>query len=136
MKQRYGQDAARGPVVHASDPQPDAEGRLRIQIDAGPGTDAEAMREAAKACQRYLPGGEAPDPDDPEAVDARLAFAKCMREHGIDMPDPDPDETFGSASGAGAKGPGGLDPDDPKVQDAIEACAKDGAGMVLRRRTS
>ena len=31
----------------------------------------------------------------PEQQDAMLAFAKCMREHGVDMPDPD----FGSGGG-------------------------------------
>ena len=49
--------------------------------------------------------------------------AKCMREHGIDMPDPDP-------SGKGtmrASGPG----DDPKkFEDAAKACGMGIAGKA------
>jgi len=55
--------------------------------------------------------------------DAMLAFARCMREHGVDMPDPD---TSGGGPGVvtfKAGGPGGdLDADAKKFQDANDAC--------------
>jgi hypothetical protein len=55
--------------------------------------------------------------------DAMLAFARCMREHGIDMPDPD---TSGGGPGVvtfKAGGPGDkLDADAGKFQEANEAC--------------
>ena len=49
-----------------------------------------------------------------------LEFAACMREHGVDMPDPD-------FSGGGARmqfraGAGGVDPESPTFQKAQEAC--------------
>jgi hypothetical protein len=55
--------------------------------------------------------------------DAMLAFARCMREHGIDMPDPD---TSGGGPGvltfsAGAPG-GELDANASKFQEANDAC--------------
>jgi hypothetical protein len=45
-----------------------------------------------------------------------LKFAQCMREHGIDMPDPAPGQ------GGGIKLPPGVDP--KKVQDAQQQCKK------------
>src|SRR5262245_14397427 len=57
--------------------------------------------------------------------EAFLAFAECMREHGIDMPDPEvSDEGGGKFSvGFNAGGPGGDgDPDMEKFQAANEAC--------------
>ncbi len=60
-------------------------------------------------------------PTDPE--EAALAFTKCMRDHGVDMPDP---QKAQSSSG-GAKGPGVViavqgNPEDPSFQKAQEAC--------------
>ena len=60
-------------------------------------------------------------PTDPE--EAMLAFTECMRDHGVDMPDP---EMAKPATG-GAK-PGNAviavegNPDDPTFQKANEAC--------------
>ena len=51
---------------------------------------------------------------DPET--ARLEFARCMREHGIDLPDP------GSGGASGPITIGGNGPDVEKMQDAMEAC--------------
>jgi hypothetical protein len=64
------------------------------------------------------PDGSAPDsPED--AQEAALEFAKCMREHGIDMPDPQ----FDSAGGRGAVTIGiNGDPNDADFQEAQEAC--------------
>src|SRR5919197_272475 len=53
--------------------------------------------------------------------EAMLAFAKCMREHGIDMPDPQ----FGAGgivTQQGSSGDQGFDPDDPRFQAAQNAC--------------
>ena len=65
----------------AGDPQP-ATGPL----------DTKAMQEADKACRDLLPaGGMLGDPNatmDPALADQMLAFAKCMREHGVDFPIP------------------------------------------------
>jgi hypothetical protein len=60
-------------------------------------------------------------PTDPE--EAALAFTKCMRDHGIDMPDPQ----RATAAAGGAKGGGPViavngDPEDPSFQRAQKAC--------------
>jgi hypothetical protein len=50
---------------------------------------------------------------------AALDFARCMRQHGIDIPDPGP--------GGGIQVNGGLNtvkPDDPKFKAAQQACQK------------
>jgi hypothetical protein len=45
-----------------------------------------------------------------------LAYARCMRQHGIDMPDPKPGE------GIGVDGSKGVNPEDPKFKAADQAC--------------
>jgi hypothetical protein len=58
-------------------------------------------------------------PEDPE--EALLAFTECLREHGIDVPDPEFD-----AGGGGRMrmqlGGSGIDPDDPEFRAAQEEC--------------
>jgi len=63
------------------------------------------------------------------AEDAMLAFARCMREHGVDMPDPDTTGgaggvmTFSAAASTGdADGGAKLDPGADGFQAANEAC--------------
>ncbi len=62
-------------------------------------------------------------PADPQSEnrDALLAYAKCMRDNGVDVPDPQ----FSEDGGAMVRiGPGtGLDPRSPKFQRAQKACA-------------
>jgi hypothetical protein len=54
-----------------------------------------------------------------EAQQAMLDFAKCMREHGVDMPDPQFDENGGGTFTAGAEG---APADKNKVDEAQKAC--------------
>jgi hypothetical protein len=42
---------------------------------------------AAQACERHQAPGKTIDMNDPEVRDRFARFAKCMREHGYDMPD-------------------------------------------------
>jgi hypothetical protein len=50
-----------------------------------------------------------------DSTQADLAYARCMRQHGINMPDPTPD---GSLPNRGS----GVNPDDPKFKAAERAC--------------
>lgn len=43
-----------------------------------------------RACQQFLPNGGAPDAVDPQELEGLRAYAACMREHGVEMTDPDP----------------------------------------------
>lgn len=58
-----------------------------------------------------------------EVRDARVEFARCMREHGVDMPDPKP------AAGVGGFGGGAELRDDPEAEAALEACGKQLQGL-------
>jgi len=84
-----------------------------------PGGDEEAFTAAKKACAEYAedmggPGGDGFSEDDKQRM---VDFARCMREQGIDMPDPDFD---GSDGEMGVQ----IDPDDPNFAAAHKACQK------------
>lgn len=70
---------------------------------------------------RAAVGGNLTDEQRQEFQDAFTKFAACMRQNGVDLPDP-------SASGGGGPGGGGrgvrrlLDQDDPKIKAATAAC--------------
>ena len=62
-----------------------------IAIRGKPG-DEKRLEAAQKACQKLVPGGfKEPTREEQEKFrDAALKFARCMRAHGIDVPDPSP----------------------------------------------
>ncbi len=69
-------------------PDPGAEGQTRIEID-----DPDAWEEAEEECRPIIEEvvGTFEPPSEEEQARMReqaLEFSKCMREHGIDMPDP------------------------------------------------
>ena len=83
--------------VSIDSPDGKAGGGVAIQVNGGPNgsspIDATAMDAANKACQPIMEKAagsfDPPSPEEQEkAKEQALAFAKCMREHGIDMPDP------------------------------------------------
>lgn len=118
--------------VDLPDPQVGRNGLVKIAPRAGDGSGASAaptdpaFRRADERCRKHLAaGGGAPD----EAMvarhrDAFVAYARCMRAEGIDMPDP---------SGAGGivmrPGEDGLDPRSPRFRRADGACHKHLAGV-------
>ncbi len=81
--------------------------------------DDPKFKAAQQACQKYLPNGGQPTKPNPQEQQQMLRFARCMRQHGIDMPDP------GSNGGIVVKdGPNTVKPDDPKFKAAEQACRK------------
>jgi hypothetical protein len=109
------------------DPEVDADGG-GIQFVAGAGEGGEPpdagerqeLDEAMQACEDLLPEGTGPDSISAEEEaafqDAFLQYAQCMRDHGIDMPDPDFSEGGVSING------GDADPTSEAFQEADEAC--------------
>jgi len=103
------------------------DGGAHVRVKAGKVSDeggAAAMDKAERECRQFAPGG-GPGADGrpvPKEEQAKfLAFARCMREHGVPMQDP----TFegggvllGMGQGAG-KSPR---PDDAVVEAAQKAC--------------
>ncbi|MBB4774207.1 hypothetical protein [Actinomadura livida] len=58
----------------------------------GEGTDRKKLEAALEKCRSWLQaGGVMPDLKDPEVRDRYVEFAQCMRENGVDIPDPGPD---------------------------------------------
>ena len=101
-------------------PDPDSRGRIKISPRAGfsPGHLSSKVQEAQKACSRYQPGpGNFSQTDQRKFQEAALKFARCMRKHGVDFPDPN----F-SDGGIGMLAPRGANPNDPKLRAASKAC--------------
>jgi hypothetical protein len=101
-------------------PDPGPNGELQLQV--GPGDNRKKVEEAQRACQDILEDARPKLSEEQQSIlqDALLAFAKCMREHGVDMPDPQFGE--GGMVIQRDEGRGGVNPDDPKFQTAAEAC--------------
>jgi hypothetical protein len=112
--------------VDVPDPQP---GERSIQLG---GPDAEGRgdllndpdaKDAFDACQEKL-GDFGPEnlsaEQRQELQDAALRYAECMRDHGVDVPDPQ----FGSGPGGGGGilFQGKVDTDSPAFREASEAC--------------
>jgi hypothetical protein len=92
-------------------------GGLHIAVTGGPDGKLDA---AMAACRDKLPNGGAPPSLSPEQEEQLRQFTQCMRDHGVDMPDPDPTSGGVRISGSGAPG---NRPDDPTFKAAQDACA-------------
>ena len=118
--------------VDVPDPAPGG-GPTRIQSTGSPA----AMDEAQEACSELQRAAmpELSDEERTELLDQAVAFAQCMREHGVDMPDPQfsEDGAMTVAVGGGRLGEegSGLAPiDEDKFQEASEACGGPGGMMA------
>lgn len=99
---------------------------FRSQLGMSQGRPDEATRAALDVCRPFLEGvvTSFEREDLTEFEDDLLAFAQCMRDEGIDWPDPDL-TAIGSGGGEGGGRPfgdSGIDMEDPEVQTAIDAC--------------
>jgi hypothetical protein len=114
--------------VDMPDPQV-GEGGFAVRIDGGK-TEPATFEAAQEACGSIMEqAGRGPGRSmSPEDLDAMVAFAQCMRDHGIDMPDPQTDGggLIIRGSGRGGSGDSGgkdsIDPSSSEFQDAMEAC--------------
>ena len=108
---RRGRAGRRRPAASAR-PRPGDAGRP--SRTAAPGQPiARHMQAADEACRDLLPAGGMGDPNatmDPELADQLLEFAQCMRDHGIDFPDPQFDGGGVTVQIGGPDGEG-IDPD-------------------------
>jgi hypothetical protein len=113
--------------IDMPDPQVDSSGGgLKVRI-SGPAdkskVDAAKLTAAQSACQHFLSNAMQDKGKQltPEDQDKLIAFARCMREHGVDMPDPD-FSNGGVTFGVGGPGDPKLDPDSATFQQAQRAC--------------
>ena len=132
--------------LEVEDPEFDGQGGFGIVIGPGSGSGPaesgpdEETRAAMEACQPLMEGVrsqfEAIDPS--EMQDQMYAFAECMRDQGIDWPDPDltafgpgldsAESDAGDGGGIVTRGPFGdadIDFEDPAVQAALEVCQEE-----------
>ena len=101
-----------------------------VMIEVGDDIDPEEMEAANEACQPLMEdvvgNFEPPDPEELERMQEQmLEFAQCMREHGVDFPDPvfSGDGASVQISGGAAVGPGGdADADADAMTEAQEDC--------------
>jgi hypothetical protein len=113
--------------VDMPDPSPGQGGRITFR-GPGPGGDTPAFERADEKCRKHLEDARPPELSEEEQREFReraLRHAQCMREHGIDMPDP----TFGEGGAVRMRLGEGIDPNDPAFQEAQQACAKFGPQM-------
>jgi hypothetical protein len=102
--------------IDMPDPKFDAQGHMAIQNPPGVGPDDPRFKAADQACNRYLPNGGEPPKPNPQEQQQMLAFARCMRQHGVNVPDPKPGGGIDADAGAG------VNPDSPKFKAAERAC--------------
>ena len=138
--------------VASPDPKLDDHGGVRIQIGTGEAErergDSDQVNRAMEECQDLMPrgpverNGEQFDPT--EMQDELLEFAQCMRDHGVDMPDPEFGEDgrievgtmtdTADAEGSDGRvlaGPfGTLDLGDPATEAAFAECGEDTAFAI------
>jgi hypothetical protein len=113
-------------VTNFPNPEISPNGQVGLKVKGGPGSlsaSPQTMEAAQKACQHFTEGLE-PKLSPQEKVEREEAvqkFAKCMREHGIDV--------HGESSGGdirigihGGPGSGGPNPESPAFQAAQKAC--------------
>ncbi|WP_410669722.1 hypothetical protein [Amycolatopsis sp. cmx-4-68] len=107
--------------VDMPDPKPAGDGKGMAMTLGGDEKDRSKIDAAQNACKHLMPNGGEMKPPSAEELDKMRKNAKCMREHGVDMPDPDP-------TGKGAMRIGGEGQDPKKIEEAAKAC---GMGMSV-----
>lgn len=140
--------------IDMPDPTFDGQGHVQMTLNGGP-KDESKMKAAQTACQPIMDRAQQdaprPSPEEQAAMrDKLLGFAKCMREHGVNIPDPSFDANGGvgiKATAHGGQSPdspssasvaptqqlniGGVDINlsDPNVKAAMDACDAAGKGL-------
>jgi hypothetical protein len=111
--------------INMPDPKFD-QGGATVMQNGGKNTTPEQQRAAEQACAKYQKQIKPPqmsEADQEKFKQAALKNARCMRQHGIDMPDPQ----FGENGEVRQRITGNIKPTDPKFQAAQKAC---GGGLI------
>ena len=92
-----------------------------IRLSMPDGVPRATVERAERSCRKHLEDAEPPELSEEEQREMReraLKHAQCMREHGIDFPDP----TFGEGGRIEQRLGGGIDPNDPAFEEAEREC--------------
>jgi hypothetical protein len=98
--------------VNMPDPGPDG----KMGFVQKKGDDHAKAEKAMKACQPLMQKavGDKMGKPDPQMIDKLVKYARCMREHGMDMPDPGPEGQLRIKVNKGGE---------QKFKEAEKACA-------------
>ncbi|MGV9774439.1 hypothetical protein [Streptosporangium sp. NPDC003464] len=98
--------------VDMPDPEPGSDAvTLRGEVDK------DSLDRASRACEKYGPAGQKKRAAaDPAVQNALLKYARCMRENGIDMKDPD------FSDGRVRLGGNRMNLNSPETEKAMEIC--------------
>jgi hypothetical protein len=95
---------------------------MKVTVKVGKGGSPAKFQRVQEECQKK--SGFKPQPpseaEQAEFKDAALKFARCMRAHGINMPDP----KEGPGGGMLQRGPQGVNPNSPRFRTAQNECGK------------
>src|SRR5262245_19155624 len=80
------------------------------------GTDKNRADTAMRACQTLLPGGSLSRSLTPEHLAEMHHCTQCLRDHGVNVAAPDPNGGIRISPGPG------MSKDDPRLQQAFNAC--------------
>jgi len=106
--------------VDIPDPKP-GEG---VSLPAMPaGEDDSVQGKALEACEKYLPNGGEMKPPTAEELDEMREQAQCLRDHGLNVPDP-------TEQNPGLAVP--MEGDPAAVEKAMAACGMGGAVTLPR----
>jgi hypothetical protein len=99
-------------------PDPEADGSVALGPDSGIDPQSPEFQEAQQACASFLEDviPAAGSAEEAQVNEQLLEFTRCMRDEGIDMPDPQ------GGGGIAALANSGIDPQDPVVREAMETC--------------
>jgi len=111
-------------------PDPKTDGPTKFKVGGDSGISPEEFEDASEACEKYREDirPNLSEEEQAEFKEQALEHARCMREHGIDFPDP----KFSAEGGAEIelRRGSGVDPEDPEFQAAEKEC---GGGLMQRR---
>ena len=99
--------------------------------------DSEEFKAAEETCKPIMDeavGSMEIDPErQAEMREDMLEFAQCMRDHGIDFPDPEFGDTGRVTGGVGPgdEGDPPTEAEQQQMQEASEECAKDGGPIMM-----
>jgi|SRR5215831_196003 len=116
-RQRRFAQCLRDHGVDAQDPGANG-GEVAVQ-----GADKVRVNDAMEACKDLAPGGSLSKAMTPEDLDRLRHFAQCLRDHGLDVSDPDP--TTGELV---ITPDSGISKTDPRFQEAFTACSAQDSG--------
>jgi len=115
-------------------PDPEPGGGIAMQVGEGENNPAD-LQEAEDACQPLLEAAAGVIEIDPEREaemrEQMLAYAECMREHGIEMPDPQFGDNGRVEIQLGDPAGDGADLDVADYETANEACGQAGPGIAI-----